>query len=472
VLAPDTSDQSKLEFLAAGGEMGALMRAHNWSSSSLGSPEIWPQSLRTAVRVLLNTGHPMYIWWGSDGACLYNDAYRLLIGHERHPGSLGRPAREVWDEIWDIIGPQIEQVMTGRGATWHENHLVPITRNGGVENVYWTYSFGPIDDPEAPNGVGGVLVVCTETTQQVLAEQRLAEQVKRQRRLFELAPSFIAIMNGPDHVFEFVNEAYRRLVGGRDLVGKAVREALPEIEGQGFFELLDTVYRTGERYVAEHIPVHLQRSIHAAIEPRFLDFIYEPMFDEQSNVCGIFVEGHDVTEAHSARETLRVNERRQALLVELSDRFRDLVDPADLSFAAAEILGRALGVSRVGYGTIDRVAETITIERDWNASGGKSLAGVLHFRNYGSYIEDLKRGETVVIADAEKDPRTALNADALKAITAQSLVNMPVTESGNFVALLYLNHGAPREWLSEEIAFIREVAVPVRQSSGAEPSKN
>jgi len=73
--------------------------------------------------------------------------------------------------------------------------------------VYWTYSFGPIDDPEAPNGIGGVLVVCTETTQQVLAEQRLAEQVKRQRRLFELAPSFIAIMNGPDHVFEFVNEA-------------------------------------------------------------------------------------------------------------------------------------------------------------------------------------------------------------------------------------------------------------------------
>jgi PAS domain S-box-containing protein len=222
------------------------------------------------------------------------------------------------------------------------------------------------------------------------------------------------------------------------------------------------VYRTGERYVAEHIPVHLQRSIHAAIEPRFLDFIYEPMFDEQTNVCGIFVEGHDVTEAHSARETLRVNERRQALLVELSDRFRDLVDPADLSFAAAEILGRALGVSRVGYGTIDRVAETITIERDWNARGGKSLADVLQFRNYGSYIEDLKRGETVIIADAEKDPRTALNADALKAITAQSLVNMPVTESGNFVALLYLNHGAPREWLSEEIAFIREVAERTR----------
>src|SRR5215207_10950814 len=118
-----------LAFLAGGGEMGALMRAHDWSRTPLGLPDTWPQSLRTAVRLLLNTGHPMYIWWGDDGACLYNDAYRLSIGPERHPGSLGRPAREVWGEIWDIIGPQIEQVMTALGATWHENHLVPITRN-------------------------------------------------------------------------------------------------------------------------------------------------------------------------------------------------------------------------------------------------------------------------------------------------------------------------------------------------------
>ena len=151
------------------------MRAHDWANSSLGSPDTWPQALRTAVRILLNTGHPMYIFWGKDGACLYNDAYRQSIGPERHPGSLGRPAREVWDEIWDIIGPQFEQVMAGRGATWHENHLVPITRNGRREDVYWTYSYSPLDDETAPTGVGGVLVTCTETTPHVLAEQRLAQ---------------------------------------------------------------------------------------------------------------------------------------------------------------------------------------------------------------------------------------------------------------------------------------------------------
>lgn len=158
----------------------------------------------------------------------------------------------------------------------------------------------------------------------------------------------------------------------------------------------------------------------------------------------------------------RLAEARRIALVELSDRIRDIEDPSELSYAAAEILGRTLGVSRAGYGTIDKAAETITIERDWNAPGIKSLAGVLHFRDYGSYIENLKRGETVVFADAEKDPRTAATANALKAISAQSIVNMPVTEQGGFVALLYLNHATAREWASEELDLIREVAERTR----------
>jgi PAS domain S-box-containing protein len=161
------------DFLAGGGEMGALMRAHDWTASPLGPPDSWPQSLRTAVRLLLNTNHPMFIWWGEDLIQFYNDAYRQTMGPERHPSALGQGGRECWAEIWPIIGPQIEQVMNGGGATWHENQLVPVTRHGRLEQVYWTYGFSPIDEDD---GIGGVLVVCRDVTSEHLADAALRER--------------------------------------------------------------------------------------------------------------------------------------------------------------------------------------------------------------------------------------------------------------------------------------------------------
>jgi PAS domain S-box-containing protein len=299
-----------LDFLAGGGEMGALIRAHDWRSTPLGTPDSWPAPLRTAIRLILNSGHPMYIWWGAELRCFYNDAYRRSIGSERHPSSLGQRGREVWDEIWEIIGPQIDQVMSGRGATWHENHLVPITRDGVREDVYWTYSYSPIDDQNAPNGVGGVLVVCSETTQQVLAARRLEAETERLRGMFDQAPGFMALLSGPDHVFQAINAAYLQLIGHRNLIGKRVREAVPEAEGQGFLHLLDQVYRSGEAYVGRGIAVDLQRTPDAAAERRYLDFVYQPLAGANSEVIGIFVEGSDVTDRQRAEAALRESEER------------------------------------------------------------------------------------------------------------------------------------------------------------------
>ena len=162
-----------------------------------------------------------------------------------------------------------------------------------------------------------------------------------------------------------------------------------------------------------------------------------------------------VTQDVTAR---RQRENRRAALLALGDGLRQLTDPDDMSFLAAEILGTTIGVSRAGYGIIDPVAETITIKRDWNRPGTTSLAGVLQFRDYGSYIEDLKRGETVAIADARADPRTRSTAAALEAIHARAVLNMPLIDHNNFVALLYLNHRDVHEWTAEELAFVRDVA--------------
>ncbi len=154
----------------------------------------------------------------------------------------------------------------------------------------------------------------------------------------------------------------------------------------------------------------------------------------------------------------REAENRRLVMLELADRIRDIEDPTELAFAAAEILGRRLGVSRAGFGVVDPVAETITIERDWNAPGVRTLAGVLQFRDYGSYIEDLKQGDLVAFADARTDARTAKGAKALEAISARAVLNMPVAEQAGFVALLYLNHAEARAWTDDEVTLARDVA--------------
>ena len=157
-------------------------------------------------------------------------------------------------------------------------------------------------------------------------------------------------------------------------------------------------------------------------------------------------------------------ELRLQALVQLNDRLRDAGDPADLAYAAVEILGRLFDVSRCGYGKIDRHAETIVTERPWCAPGIAPLPAILHFRDYGSYIEDLKRGDTVAIGNVYDDPRTRDTAEGLKGLAALSFINMPVTEQGGFVALLYLNNAVPRVWLPEEVTFVRDVAERTRDA--------
>lgn len=301
---------SPVAFLAGGGEMGALMRAHDWASTPIGRPDTWPHALRTAIRLLLNSGYPMYVWWGTGLLCFYNDAYRQSIGPERHPGSLGCPAREVWEEIWPIIGPQIEQVMSGGGAVSHENTSVPITRNGVVEEVYWTYSYGPIDDESATLGIGGVLVICSETTSQVLAARRASEERARFAELFEQAPTFMLVVRGPEHRVELVNLRYRRLVGGRDILGRTIAEALPDAAAQGYVQLLDDVYRSGRPYVASASKYEMQVRLTEPAKTRYVDFVYQPIQDPAGAVTGIFVVGSDVTDRVVASLALATSESR------------------------------------------------------------------------------------------------------------------------------------------------------------------
>jgi PAS domain S-box-containing protein len=187
-----------------------------------------------------------------------------------------------------------------------------------------------------------------------------------------------------------------------------------------------------------------------------------PVRDRRGKIIGSVSVVRDITDRKRTEEAFRAQDMRTAALLRLADQFRSLTSPADLAFAASKILGETLNVSRCGYGTIDAGTETIAIERDWTAPGIESLAGVRRFREYGTFFDDLKRGEFMVCTDVELDPRTAAAAQQFKAINIRSFVSMPITEDGGFVALLYLNHPRVRLWLPEELAFIRDVAERTR----------
>ncbi len=295
--------------------MGALIRGHDWSSTPLGSPETWPQSLRSALSICLHSSFPTAIYWGPDLRLFYNDAW-APIAAERHPWALGRPGAEVWADIWGVVGPQLERVQaTGEGFSTFDQ-MLPMVRGGQTRETYWNYSFTPIQGEDG--AIAGIFNQGHETTDRVFAERERAAETERLRRMFDQAPGFMAMMRGPEHVFELVNTAYTQLIGHRDVVGKPIREVLPDIEGQGFFELLDNVFASGQPFVGRAMAVNLQHAPDAPVERRFVDLVYQPITDPGGAVSGIFVEGSDVTERVTAESELRASEARLRALVNAS----------------------------------------------------------------------------------------------------------------------------------------------------------
>jgi signal transduction histidine kinase len=302
---------AQLNQVFGNGEMADLTRAFDWSRTSVGPIDQWPEALLTTVNTLLASRHPMFLWWGDDLVQFYNDGYRPSIREDKHPRALGQNGRDCWPEIWSIIGPQIHAVMATGQATWHENQLVPINRNGKLEDVYWTYGYSPVRD--AAGSICGTLVVCTETTQSVLANNQLQQERQRLADLFQQAPAFFAVLNGPSHIFEMANPPYQELIGHRDILDRPLGEAVPESIEQGFVALLDTVYRTGEPYIGRNTPIELVRSASEPAELRFLDFVYQPRRDADGTISGIIVLGVDVTENRRVEQALLQSEKLAAV---------------------------------------------------------------------------------------------------------------------------------------------------------------
>ena len=352
-----TAPAEALPFLGGGGAMGAMMRAHDWSRSPLGHPRDWPQALRTTVGLMLNSKFPMFVAWGDELGLLYNDSYSAIMG-DKHPASLGMRFQDVWAEIWHDIVPLVERAMLGE-ASYLDNLALTLRRHGYDESTWFRFSYSPVRDDDG--AVAGMFCACVETTGEVLAQRYRDDEITRLVSLFEEAPGIIAVLRGPDHVFELTNRSYLALVGHRDLIGKPVRAALPEVQGQGYFELLDQVYRSGQPYVGHAVPLRVQREPGGPLEERYLDFVYQPIHDHHGKVTGIFLEGSDVTVRKHIEDELRAaNRQKDEFLAMLAHELRNPLAPIT---TAAQLLQRgqmdAPGIARASA-IIARQAQHMT----------------------------------------------------------------------------------------------------------------
>lgn len=293
-----------LSFLDNSGELGALIARYDWSTTSLGAIDTWPQSVKSTVSLILHSPFPITTMWGENGVMIYNSGY-AEIARDKHPALLGVEVRDSWPEARAFNDEVMRVCMSGK-TLHYENQELTLHREGRDEQIWFNLHYSPIVGED--NVPVGVMAMVEDISDEVRVERFLKSEHTRLQAMFDQAPGFMAMLEGPQHRFVHVNQAYLALVNRRDVVGKTVAEALPEAVEQGFVGLLDSLYASGKAYAGTATPFSVDAVGELPAREVYVDFVYQPMRDDTGAVYGIFVQGADVSGRVLAEHAMRASE--------------------------------------------------------------------------------------------------------------------------------------------------------------------
>ena len=433
---------------------GQLAQNFDWAATPLGPPAHWPAALKTTLTTLWHAALPMVLLWGEEGFLLYNDGYAEICG-ARHPRIFGLKVHEAWPEVTAHNQRVMDICLGGEKISFREEQLV-IARNGYDENIWLDVDYSPvIGDDGAP---AGVLCIVNEVTNRVLAQWR-RDQAESQLALA------VAAADLGTWDYDLRNNSYTWSARTKAMFGFAPDQQ-PSRD-----ELLDAVHKDDRARCEREMAATIDPAIRAPYDVEYrtigaTDGILRwvaskgrAVFDDDGTPLRVIGTALEITGAKQA-------ELRQNCLVELGDRLRGLDSTAEIAGTAAEILGKALGGSRAGYGVLVK-DETVIVEADWTNGQAGSLAGPRLFAALGeAFCAPLRAGQVFVINDVSTHPATAESLQAFTRIEIGALINVPLMESGTLTAILYVHNRTARRWTAAEIQLVKDTADRTWEASG------
>ncbi|MFB6201818.1 MAG: GAF domain-containing protein [Halorhabdus sp.] len=446
--APVSLRDGEAPSVTADSEMAERIREFEWADTPLGPMTEWPTELRVAVDVMLGADEAIGIYWGDELILLYNDAWRELIG-DNHPNALGQPAKDVFPEIWETIGPMFAEVLNGNGAATNREQRLPLDRDSQIEDAWFDYSVNPI--PMVDGSIGGIFNVAVEVTERKRLEQELGAEKEKLDAAVENSPLVLFRMDtdlrytwvkNPDRDFEDL-----------DVLGKREDEFLPPEAAETIMAPKRRALKTGDR-VREEVTYELP-SRHATY-----DLTVSPIRDESGEITSLVCAALDITERKETERELQQQAELDAFRVDLTDAIRPLTDAEEVQRIAARVLGEQLDVDRAHYGEMLADGKTNRVLAGYARDDIPSLDGEHHLDDYGEYIADGFRADDTLVVDNSRELSELSEAERSMYDQAEiaAWIGVPLHKDGDLAAYFVVTESEPRVWTDAEVEMVEETA--------------